>query len=651
MPDHTFNPGKTYLNPVYPHSFPDPYVLKFCGEYYAYCTGFWHDGLVFGILHSRDLVNWKEIGGAMQPLKNDAPFYWAPEVSYDNGKFYLYYSVGNETLMELRVAVSVRPDGGFIDSGRRLTTEDFAIDAHVFTDDDGARYMFYATDFLEHTYIGTGTVVDRMVDWLTLEGNPRPVTRAKYDWQVYDPQRKEKGGVRWHTVEGPFVLKRKGLYYEMFSGGNWQNISYGVSFAVADDIHREQEWEQFSDGKKVLPILRTIPEVVVGPGHNSVIRGPNNRELYCVYHSWTDNGRVLAIDRMDFAGERMFIDGATHTEQLAPFEPSITFMDDRSDWSSVTGWTISDNKAVSQSSGESEMVSRRLLGDFLCEVSFYAEASDDAGSFGFYLSCPQGKSLELIFAPENQTVLSVFNDEKLHQRALNLPDKFDLSAVHLLRIEAWEGAVKLSVDDSAITFEEIPQNPPTQIAFTANNLKAELAGLAITEGFEDLFDHPTTGVKKTGWREISGKGAFEIKDRQLILSGAGAEDAVLVKGGLNDNYEFVANARLLNGNSENSDFGFVILDEKEPALRLLVINEDDNYYILNENNSQKFPFPTAFNPKNYHQFRIIKTGEKLVLRIEDQSLGEISVAPRPTQVAVFCRRSTIAIDMVRLTVF
>src|SRR5882757_3990994 len=90
----------TYTNPVYTHSFPDPYVLKFRGEYFAYCTGFWKDGKVFGVLKSRDLVHWQEIGGAMQPLDNNSPFYWAPEVTYDNGKFYLYYSVGNEELME-----------------------------------------------------------------------------------------------------------------------------------------------------------------------------------------------------------------------------------------------------------------------------------------------------------------------------------------------------------------------------------------------------------------------------------------------------------------------------------------------------------------------------------------------------------------------
>ena len=180
-------PADMYLNPVYRHSFPDPFVLRHGGHYFAYATGHAKDGGVFDVLTSPDVVNWTYVGAAMQPLDDPAPFYWAPEVIHSEGKFYMYYSVGNETLMHLRVAVSERPDGGFVDAGVRLTAEDFAIDAHVFIDDDGKRYLFYATDFLEHSHIGTGTVVDRMIDWFTLEGKPRPVTRAKYDWQVYDP--------------------------------------------------------------------------------------------------------------------------------------------------------------------------------------------------------------------------------------------------------------------------------------------------------------------------------------------------------------------------------------------------------------------------------------------------------------------------------
>src|SRR3954453_6925053 len=108
-------PTATYLNPVYNHSFPDPFVLKFCGEYWAYCTGMWTDDRCFGILRSPDLVHWTKVGGALAPLPGDHPCYWAPEVSYWNGTFYLYYSVGNETFMQIRVAVADHPAGPFID--------------------------------------------------------------------------------------------------------------------------------------------------------------------------------------------------------------------------------------------------------------------------------------------------------------------------------------------------------------------------------------------------------------------------------------------------------------------------------------------------------------------------------------------------------
>jgi len=308
----------TYQNPVYTESFPDPFVLRHAGEYYAYATG--HDEGVFRILHSADLVNWTPKGHAMPLPASPAMHYWAPEVTYSEGKFYLYYSVGNEILMELRVAISDSPEGPFEDAGVTLTTQDFAIDPHVFVDRDGTKWMFYATDFLDHTHIGTGTVIDKMISWTKLAGKPRPVTRAKFDWQVYDPARQEKGGVRWHTVEGPAVFERKGVYYEMFSGGNWQNTSYGVSFAVTEDLNSSDEWEQHADGHSVLPIIRTSPEVV-GPGHNSIVRGPNGRELYCVYHRWTDAGRVMAIDRMDVVGRTIYVLGATNTPQPAPFEP------------------------------------------------------------------------------------------------------------------------------------------------------------------------------------------------------------------------------------------------------------------------------------------------------------------------------------------
>ena len=98
-----------YLNPVYTRSFPDPFILKYRGEYFGYSTGIASDGNVFQMICSTDLVEWHELGGAMLRLETDELFYWAPEVTYYNGKFYLYYSVGNVTLMHHRVAVSDLP--------------------------------------------------------------------------------------------------------------------------------------------------------------------------------------------------------------------------------------------------------------------------------------------------------------------------------------------------------------------------------------------------------------------------------------------------------------------------------------------------------------------------------------------------------------
>ena len=266
------------------------------------------------------------MAGALEPLPgghpSHGPCYWAPEVAVLDGHFYLYYSVGNEERMEIRVAVADHPGGPFMDSGRRLTSETFAIDAHVFTDEDGGCWLFYATDFLDRSHIGTGTVRDRLIDPFTLEGDPKPVALPRHDWHVYHPNRPEKGFVRWHTVEGPFVLRRKGVYYEMFSGGNWQNPTYGVSYATARSLADPGEWTQAE-----LPILRTTGEVV-GPGHNSVVRGPDNRQLYCVYHRWAPDlsardVRAMAIDPLDWAGERMIVLGPTTAPQPGPVPPTI----------------------------------------------------------------------------------------------------------------------------------------------------------------------------------------------------------------------------------------------------------------------------------------------------------------------------------------
>src|ERR671916_2299074 len=103
---------KTYTNPVYEGSMPDPFVLKHRGVYYAFGTTGGErkaDGRIFTLLRSRDLVNWRELGGALTPPTADTAYqYWAPEVAEHRGRFYLYYSMGGkeEEKFELRVGIS-----------------------------------------------------------------------------------------------------------------------------------------------------------------------------------------------------------------------------------------------------------------------------------------------------------------------------------------------------------------------------------------------------------------------------------------------------------------------------------------------------------------------------------------------------------------
>lgn len=638
-----------YLNPVYPRSFPDPFVIKFEGEYFAYCTGFHSTGKVFGVLRSHDLVNWHEVGGAMEPLTCGQPYYWAPEVTYHNGTFYLYYSVGNETLMELRVAASDRPDGGFVDAGRRLTSEDFAIDAHVFMDDDGTRYLFYATDFLEHTHIGTGIVVDRMLDWYTLAGNPRPVTRAKYDWQVYDPNREEKGGVRWHTVEGPFVLKRKQLYYTLFSGGNWKQPSYGVSFAVSDTIEREDEWEQYSDGEKTLPILRTIPERVIGPGHNSAIRGPNNRELFCVYHSWKGDARVLAIDRMDFAGDRIFVIGATYSPQPAPFPASIQIGSENKR-EADGDWAITDTIAENLSLAKSRLTFGPLKGGFVCEFSFRALETAKNGRFGLTLDLDGELIIEVMLFPASKTVSFKCRNSGAYDEQFQILDDLAFSASHLARIELDYRFFRLLIDQTEVFFDRSLTVLPDSLTLFTEDARVRFSGFALTEGFEDLFDRPKTEPLESGWNLLDGEADLKVDNNQLIFRNGTDTEAVLSKSRSNETFEFVANLRALE-TGRDSGYGFKVLDDElRPIFRLEFAERSGLFYLSDQAKSIDFALPEHFVPGAYHQFRFIKRPHGIHIDIEGIPVGELEFSGE-AQIALFNRGGVVGLEMARLSIF
>lgn len=649
---------ETYTNPVYPRSFPDPFVLKWCGEYWAYCTGRWRDGRCFGVLRSRDLVRWQEVGGALDPLPGDLPHYWAPEVSLIGGRFYMYYSAGVELEdMAVRVAVADLPAGPFRDAGVRLTNEPFAIDAHVFRDVDGARYLFYATDYLEHSHVGTGTAVDRLTSPLALAGESRPVTRARHDWQVYDPERAEKGGVRWHTVEGSFVLRRKGLYYQMFSGGNWHNISYGVSYATSDRVWRADEWEQHADGERILPILRTVPGRVVGPGHNSVVRGPDNRQPFCVYHRWVDDERVMAIDPLDWAGERMLVLGPSDEPQPAPTRPTASdFFDDERRgglgplWECTGGqWSAGGGAATQQATFEPAAAHCTVAAPcFVAEVSARAlpSAGDmpagSAAAYGLALEGRDGTLLYLLVAPSARRADVLWRDEGgWREQHMPLPDEFDPDRFHLLRAEVDGRRVRLALDGGALAWELRCAAPVRRVALRTSGHAAAFAGFALTAGYEDLFDTPRLSPADLGWLTPAGSARIE--------GGALRCDAgtVVHKPHEFEGCELVVNARALDGG------GYVIhpaarVGELGPLLAVAPGAAGWEAVWHDGAGEQRHPLPGAFDPAAYQQWRITRRGGRVAAAWEGHAVGVFDVLPGPASLAL-AGLGAAAFEMVRAT--
>lgn len=640
---------KTYRNPVYPGSCPDPFVLKYGGEYFAYCTGTQPDGRCFGVFRSPDLVNWEVLPGALAPLPGGHTHYWAPEVTYHNGLFYMYYSVGNEVYMELRVAVAAQPDGPFEDSGHTLTTQQFAIDAHVFKDDDGTFYLFYATDFLDHPRIGTGTVMDRLLDPFTPEGKPRPVTRAQFDWQIYDPNRAEKGGVRWHTIEGSFVLKHHDKYYQMFSGGNWQNLSYGVGYATTETLERPGEWDQAIDGEKVLPVLRTNPGKVVGPGHNSVVRGPDNRQLYCVYHRWSRDGKVrqMAIDPLDWAGDRLIVLGPTFNPQLYPTRPAISgfagFDKANSNWSAAGGsWEGEGSTLYQREVDEAAAVLDLNHRYFLLEVELKA-LEVQPGGYGLGLNCGEDGVFSFLLEPGDKQARLIWLDEEdvTQEQTLPLPADFNPTAFHLVRLEVQGRRVSLRLDG-------VPVNSgPLSLACKADQLRllslaapVAFAGFGLTPGFEDS---PSLLADTTysGWRpEISAARGFPDP------ADAAFSSPVYTKGDLLEDYELVVNLLLEDG--QGGEIVFYPAWRNQASGPEISFSRGETGWQLQTGEGEPVSLPTACDPKNFQQFRFRKQGESLAIFFEQQLLGELEITPGPARPGLK-KPDRKNIEMVRVT--
>jgi len=329
-------PPRTYTNPVRPGNFPDPFVLRHEGVYYAFGTTGEDrtkpDGRIFTVLTSRNLVDWKPAGGALTPpAGSEKAQFWAPEVVYHQGTFYMYYSMGGGAVgatvgHRLHVATSRTPAGPYKQVALLDVPESkFTIDAHPYQDTDGQWYLFYARDFIDSDngyYPGTGLAVDKLIDMTRLAGESRTVMRARHPWTLFEAKRlmplyDNRTFAQWHTLEGPFLRRHEGKYYCFYSGANFLTDRYGVDYCVADSILGPYSDAGAENGARV---LHQVPGKVRGPGHHSHIMGPDGKTEYLVYHAWNAKmtERQLCIDKLAWTPQGPRAVGPTYTPQPMP---------------------------------------------------------------------------------------------------------------------------------------------------------------------------------------------------------------------------------------------------------------------------------------------------------------------------------------------
>ena len=240
---------------------------------------------------SPDLVHWTKHRHVLD-VKNvawAAYAVWAPTVIHLNGKYYLFFGANDIQKTDtfqggIGMAVSDKPDGPFIDAiGKPLLGKFYnggqPIDPMIFKDDDGSVYFYFGGQ--GHCNVAKLSPDLKRVIPFSDGSLYKEITPANY-------------------VEGPFIIKRKGVYYFMWSEGDWGDSTYGVAYARGGSPTGPFQREGM--------ILTTDPEVANGPGHHSVLQVPETDEWYIVYHrhplgTTGADQRVMAIDSMHFSAD------------------------------------------------------------------------------------------------------------------------------------------------------------------------------------------------------------------------------------------------------------------------------------------------------------------------------------------------------------
>lgn len=298
--------NEMYHNPIRTGMFPDPSIVRVGEDYYMVNSSFIFFPCI-PISHSRDLVHWEIIGHAitnpawarLDELEGGRG-YWAPDISYDNGMFYItatYRLNDTGTVYRKQIVVSSdKPEGPY--SEPAIIDED-GIDPSIFHE-DGRHYM----------------LLNRGARIFELSGDcKKQISEASLLY--YGDQKR--------APEGPHLLKKDGYYYLFLAEGG-TGPGHRISVARSKELMGNYEPCPYN------PIMRQMDEkaAIQRCGHGKPVCTQNG-EWYMVYlcgrkveGSYSILGRETALDPVTWTADGWPIVNQLKGPSVLQLMPKIT---------------------------------------------------------------------------------------------------------------------------------------------------------------------------------------------------------------------------------------------------------------------------------------------------------------------------------------
>lgn len=230
----------------------DPFVFRWEGKYYLFCTGDFVPVYV-----SDDLISWNRLGFAVTPDENnkDAVGCYAPEVTYFGGKFYMIFSPCGD---EHRLFASDNLTSGYV----KLTDDRFGgIDGSFYLK-NGEVYVTKTANIIRNkTKDGIYAKKASSVEKLASDKGWKNITPAYLNG--------------W--TEGPFIDERAGYEYLTFTGNHFLSRGYRIEYC-----YKREKAKKFS---KRLPLLISTEKDFYGLGHSSTALAPNLDGRIVAFHN------------------------------------------------------------------------------------------------------------------------------------------------------------------------------------------------------------------------------------------------------------------------------------------------------------------------------------------------------------------------------